>query len=524
MKKDFILVKKVVSIFVLSAITVLNVFPSTNVFAENSQDPAPYIQPAANANGESILFDNTHEQTAGAADWVIDGGFSDYANGLAQNGYYVKELRKNTPITYDDLSSYNVFVIPEANIPFKTSEQDAILKYVKNGGSVFFIADHYNSDRNKNRWDASEIFNGYRRGAYTNPTYEMISEEAASVAMQGVGSSDWLSDNFGVRFRYNAVGDVNATNIVSSDACFGITQGISAVAMHAGSTLAITDPQKAKGIVYLPNGLTQSNKWASAVDDGVYDGGGIAEGPYVAIAKIGLGKAAFIGDSSAVEDATPKYLKEETGEKKTTYDGYKEVDDAKLLNNLASWLSTKESYSGFANAGIPLDSVTALYSYETPANSTEPKPEPWAAPASGYKWYDPSTFKAGSYGYTASQNPSNPTESTYSFGLPQTIYAGKSLPFTLNFSNLTPNTTYSGYQIGAYLDGGTQIGKFANVNASFPAAYGYSSTFSITTDSNGHASKQMNFYIKDNTTGTFHLRLKQSSSNLLTANETISAS
>ena len=32
----------------------------------------------------------------------------------------------------------------------------------------------------------------------------------------GVKSSDWLSDNFGVRFRYNALGDLNTTNIVSS--------------------------------------------------------------------------------------------------------------------------------------------------------------------------------------------------------------------------------------------------------------------------------------------------------------------
>ena len=31
-----------------------------------------------------------------------------------------------------------------------------------------------------------------------------------------VKSSDWLSTNFGVRFRYNALGDLNTSNIVSS--------------------------------------------------------------------------------------------------------------------------------------------------------------------------------------------------------------------------------------------------------------------------------------------------------------------
>ena len=70
---------------------------------------------------------------------------------------------------------------------------------------------------------------------------------------------------------------------------------------------------------------------AVAVDQGVYEGGGVDEGAYVAIAKKGAGKAAFIGDSSAVEDATPKYKNEETGRTKTTYDGYKEQDDAALL-------------------------------------------------------------------------------------------------------------------------------------------------------------------------------------------------
>jgi len=35
---------------------------------------------------------------------------------------------------------------------------------------------------------------------------------------------------------------------------------------------------------------------------GVYNGGGRAQGPYAAVSKLGLGKAAFIGDSSPVED------------------------------------------------------------------------------------------------------------------------------------------------------------------------------------------------------------------------------
>ncbi|WML50491.1 Ig domain protein group 2 domain protein [Neobacillus sp. PS3-34] len=374
------------------------IFPLTSIVsAEGALDPAPQLQPVGTANGKKILFDNTHGQTAGAADWVLDGGFSDFANALANKGYYAKELRKNTPITYQDLQGYNVFVIGEANIPYKTSEQDALLQYVQNGGSIFFIADHYNADRNKNRWDASEVFNGYRRGAYSNPAKGMGTEEASSAAMQGVTGSDWLSANFGIRFRYNAIGDVTANDIVAPSQAFGITTGVSTVAMHAGSTLAITDANKAKGIVYLPQTTTA---WSSAVDQGVYNGGGRAEGPYAAVSKLGLGKAAFIGDSSPVEDATPKYLREENGANKTTYDGFKEQNDSTLLVNIVDWLSKQESYTALSQvSGLQLDQQTALLSMENPQTSTEPQAEPWAAPAAGYKWYDPSTFKAGSYGY-----------------------------------------------------------------------------------------------------------------------------
>lgn len=397
MKLKHGLSRMLLSAAIVSLILSSQVLPAVPAHAEGPADPAPVIQPVGTPNGKKILFDNTHGQTAGAADWVIDGGFSDFANALAASGYYVKELRLSAPITEAALSGYDVFVMPESNIPLKTSEQQALLDYVADGGSLFFIADHYNADRNKNRWDSSEVFNGYRRGAWANPAQGMSTEEANSAAMQGVVSSDWLAQNFGIRFRYNALGDINATQIVSSSQALGITAGVSSVAMHAGSTLAIIDPQKAKGIVYLPS---TNVKWSSAVDQGVYAGGGVNEGPFAAVSKVGAGKAAFIGDSSPVEDATPKYLREETGGTKTTYDGFLEQNDGVFLVNVINWLATHESYTSLSQVpGLTLDTPTPLLSIETPQTSTEPQPEPWSAPANGYKWYDSSTFKSGSYGY-----------------------------------------------------------------------------------------------------------------------------
>lgn len=476
--------------------------PST--YAESSVDPAPEIAAKVvnQNNGKKVLFDNTHGQTAGTADWVIDGGFSDFGNGIAQNGYHVKELRKSTPITYDDLKNYNVFIVPEANIPYKKSEQDAMLQYVKNGGSIFFIADHYNADRNKNRWDSSEVFNGYRRGAWDNPAKGMSNEETTSQAMQGVESSDWLSDNFGIRFRYNALGDVSAKNIVSPAQSFGITTGVSSVAMHAGSTLAITNPKLAKGLVYLPE---NPSKWNNAVDSGVYNGGGVAEGPYAAISKVGLGKAAFIGDSSPVEDATPKYVREDSSQTKKTYDGYKEENDAVLLENIVNWLAKQETFTSLDQvSGLQLDAPTALQTFEQPSLSTEPQPEPWSAPTQGYQWFNTNTFKSGSYGYNGAM-----TTSDYVITHPSILPNNEVFQMTIQVNNLLPNTTYNNYSLGIFTTGGTQVAKVQNTNGTWPSSFGYSSTFSFITNNQGSAEKIVNVQLDPNTTGQATLRLRQ---------------
>lgn len=362
------------------------------------------ITPAlAGGTGKKVLFSNTHGQTAGAADWVIEGGFSDFADGLRADGFTVDQLERTFPfdfseqaITLEKLQQYDVFIIGEANIPFKTSEQDAMLAYVQGGGSIFFIGDHYNADRNYNRWDSAEVFNGYRRGAFGNPTKGMSAAEAGSGAMENVTSTDWLGENFGIRFRYNALGDIESgQTVVAPSDSFGITEGVRTVEMHAGGTLAILDPTIAKGLVYVPE---NPPAWGPAVDQGVYNGGGIDEGPFAAIAKVGAGKAAFIGDSSPVEDSSPKYKREDNGSTKTTYDGFtEEGDNSEFLVQTVEWLAIQEDYTSFEGL-VELSPVTPLLAFENPADSTEPQPEPWSTPTGGYKWYDPTTFAPGSYG------------------------------------------------------------------------------------------------------------------------------
>ena len=158
--------KTLSSILVTSVLSV-TVIPSTFASTEST---------ATNQTQQTVLLIILMLKL-GAADWVIDGAFSDYADSMRKQGYQVKELEGESNISDQSLQQAHVLVIPEANNPFKENEQKAIINFVKNGGSVIFISDHYNADRNLNRIDSSESMNGYRRGAYENMTKDMNNEE-----------------------------------------------------------------------------------------------------------------------------------------------------------------------------------------------------------------------------------------------------------------------------------------------------------------------------------------------------------
>ncbi|WP_064504041.1 hypothetical protein [Alkalihalobacillus trypoxylicola] len=452
------------------------------ILAEGPNDPPPVLIPDE-PNGKIVLFDNSHGQTAGQSDWVIDGAFSDFADALVEEGYTVKEYRSTTPISLEDLNDIDVFVIPEAQIPFKVIEQDAIASFAENGGGVFFIADHYNADRNLNRWDSNEIMNGWRRGAYEEPTKGMTPGEIE--AMDGVESSDWLSEEFGVRFRFNAIDHTVGDIIVSSEESFGITENIEEVSIHAGSTMAIMNEEIAKGIVYLPEGLTESeNKWGSAVDQGVYFGGGMEEGPFVAIGKKGDGKSAFIGDSSPVEDSTPKYRNEEHGGIKRTYDGFIDRDNGALLVNIINWLAEQENYQTFSDIDLPLDEPSPILPMETPEHSTEPQTEPWRAPQAGYLWYDQSSFADGSFG----SDVDPPVDIKYSIETPEILpIDGSTFEVKVTLVDMEPGQMITNAEMQVYLQGGTAVSQIQRADGTWPSGYGYQSIGTIEADENGVA-------------------------------------
>lgn len=382
--------------------------------AYNWNNVIPEKKPSAqNDNGKLILFDISHGETAGNADWVIDGGFSDFADALVLEGYTVREYRgvdKNgdgviryyddrqsqnvsineAVITYDAIKDADVFVMAEPNRPLTTSEYSALKQFVDSGKGIYFISDHYNADRNKNTWDSTEVFNGYNRS--TDAAYNMGGEYGDMTNPQDQNKG-WLSENFGVRFRFNAIDCKGGVSGVRSTLeSEGITQGVEPILMAAGGTLAITNPDKAKGIVYFAEGDTPT-KWSYAPDSGLYFGGE-KEGPFVAISKPSLGKAAFIGDSSPIEDETPKYKREDSGTKKT-YPGWTDTGNAATLSiNIISWLATPESYIGFDGVNHSKGILTpeAMATVEM----DETQSEPWSTPS--YDPWNTDTFASGSYG------------------------------------------------------------------------------------------------------------------------------
>lgn len=190
-----------------------------------------------------VLFDEGHGQTAGNADWTIEGGYSDFAEELKEEGYLVD--RTLVPLDYFTFCQYDVFVIPEPNRPFDDSEIEALVRFVEEGGGVFFIADHGGADRNGNGWDAVRIFN------------------------------DFVPDIFGIKFDGNDLVIVPVTEIEDTP----LTEGVEEVGLWNGSTITITRPE-------IHVAVEAYGK------------------PYVVYGNYGEGRFVAIGDSSPFDDGT----------------------------------------------------------------------------------------------------------------------------------------------------------------------------------------------------------------------------
>lgn len=289
---------------------------------------------AVNAQQKKVLFDATKAETAGNADWIIcasggsipriptpaqsgiiastpetywTGALSSWGIDLVKAGYYVEQLPPSGSITYgdnnnvQDLRNYDVFVVDEPNSPFSASEKTAILNFVKNGGGLFMISDHNQSDRNGDGWDSPKVWN------------DLMSTNTVQVNPFGC-TIDLLSFNDA------------STNVLSNPAdplVNGSAGTVTNIKISAGTTFTLntTANPTVKGVI-----------WKTGAQQG-------STSVLCGYAQFGQGKVVFVGDSSPADDGTG-----ESG--KQLYPGWigeANGDHRRLHLNGTFWLATKQT-------------------------------------------------------------------------------------------------------------------------------------------------------------------------------------
>jgi len=276
---------------------------------------------------KKFLFDAKKGETVGNADWVIDqdntpqriptpaqstitsstletywsGALSSWGIALVKLGHTVETLPSSGSITYNnssnaqDLSNYDVFVVDEPNIKFTTTEMQAIINFVSNGGGLFMIADHINSDRNFDGWDSPKIWNDL-------------------MANNGIDADPFgfIIDSSSVNLTSTNVLTGNSTNTILHGSQGNVTQ----LDISDGATLTLntTANPSVKGLIWR-NGYAQSNTQVLC-----------------ASATYGTGRVVVITDSSPMDDGT-------TTSGDTVYVDWPLYSHIPLIMNASLWLA-----------------------------------------------------------------------------------------------------------------------------------------------------------------------------------------
>ncbi|RZK19109.1 MAG: hydrolase [Hymenobacter sp.] len=242
--------------------------------------------------GKKFLFDGSHAETAGNADWVPDsdngtvgriptpaqsgitsstaetywtGALSSWAVALVKLGNTVEALPTGTAITYgntsnpQDLRNYSVFVVDEPNTLFTSAEKTAILNFVKNGGGLFMISDHDVSDRNNDGYDSPAIWNDLltNNAVQTNPfgfkiDLTNISETSSNVLTSSTNVVLHGSQGNVTQLKFSNGATITTTTAAAqpliwrSNASQGTTQALCATSTYGtGRVFVITDSSPA---------------------------------------------------------------------------------------------------------------------------------------------------------------------------------------------------------------------------------------------------------------------------------------
>jgi len=260
------------------------------------------------ANAQKIPTPSQNNISSGTKEYYWKGALSAWGIELVKKGYYVETLPYNGDITYlnpgnpQDLSNYDVFVVCEPNIKFTNSEKSAIIHFVKDGGGLFMISDHDNSDRNGDGYDSPAIWN------------DLINNNSVT------------SNPFGIKFDYEFFNEQtnNILNTTNDPLINGPYGKVTRVEFYGGTSMTLYPNQNSsvKGVVYEEGSSTSGTKNVMC-----------------AYARFGTGKVVALGDSSPADDGTG-----DNGDH--LYDGW--LEDAngnhrKLIMNGCVWLATPTS-------------------------------------------------------------------------------------------------------------------------------------------------------------------------------------
>ena len=274
-----------------------------------------------------FLFDATHGETAGNADWVIDedavpqriptpaqstvtaatpetywtGAISSWGIELVKLGHTVETLPAGIAITYgnagnpQDLANYDVFVVDEPNNVFTAAEKQAILNFINNGGGLFMVSDHTASDRDGDGWDSPAIWNDLM----TNNTI--------------------VSNPFGFSIdlaNFSTITSNVWTNASSSTILTG-SQGVVTQMEFNNGTTATTNTAvnpNVKGLIW-KTAATQNNTNVMSLSS-----------------TYGTGRVFFVGDSSPIDDGTG-------APGNTLFVGWPNYSHKPLFLNASLWLA-----------------------------------------------------------------------------------------------------------------------------------------------------------------------------------------
>lgn len=289
---------------------------------------AAFASPAA-AAPRRALFDNTHAETAGNADWIIDtdmplplpdqstvgpatprtywlGAISSWGIDLVKRGYQVATLAAPNTITYGDtakpydLSKFDVFIVPEPNTLFTAAETAAIFAFVQAGGGLVAVGDHWNSDRNGDTWDSPEIWNAFDPGQLLGVHWQ-VSGEANNNIVQNSG---------------------NIETSPTDSIVHGPVGVADSVEFHNGTTFVLNPAAnpRVRGVIWM-TGLAHGNA-----------------GLMAARSEYGDGRVFFLGDSSPIDDGSAQ------PGNSSIFDGWGEATgrDSILIMNGTIWATRRD--------------------------------------------------------------------------------------------------------------------------------------------------------------------------------------